>query len=126
MALPSQGGFSSSRGGSYRRRRKGKGFTWFVVLLVAVGATWLLWPTSSDVGASNHLAESGDVVTDETVLATPPAYEYPPTPTPILRPQGGEPVQGQVLESHGGATRPEQQESKGVRRLITSMCTQYE
>lgn len=83
MALPSQGGFSSSRGGSYRRRRKGKGFTWFVVLLVAVGATWLLWPTSSDDGASNHLAESIDIVTDETVLATPPAYEYPPTPTPI-------------------------------------------
>jgi len=77
MALPSQGGFSSVRGGgSYRRRRRRKSASWLIVGVIAIGgATWLLWPSSGEELVSPQAMVE---VTNKTeTVAMPPAAEIP-------------------------------------------------
>ena len=45
MALPSQGG--NSNRGMYRRHSARKGITWFIVIGIAAGGTWALWPSNT-------------------------------------------------------------------------------
>jgi len=58
MALPSQGG--NSNRGMYRRHRARRSVTWFIVIGIAVGGTWVLWP-------SNNSSDSSD---ESTLLST--------------------------------------------------------
>jgi lipoprotein-anchoring transpeptidase ErfK/SrfK len=80
MALPSQGGFTSSRGGSYRRRRKGKRFSWLIAIVIALGASWLFWPSGNDTEPNTEPRAS----TNTEVIATPPVYSR--TVPPIEKP----------------------------------------
>lgn len=90
MALPSQGGFSSTRRGSmYRRKRGRRTFSWLVVLVAGAGITWMLWPTGSDgVDIKKvELAETtSDTPTKEVPVAMPPVVEKVVTPTPVTKP----------------------------------------
>ncbi len=95
MALPSQGGFSSVRRGSmYRRKRGRRGLSWFIVIIAAVGITWMLWPnrTVEDlIEVTKAPAEIPVIEPDETpvVIATPPVIvqktQPKSEPKPILK-----------------------------------------
>ncbi len=95
MALPSQGGFSSVRRGSmYRRKRGRRGLSWFIVIIAAVGITWMLWPnrTVEDlIEVTEAPAEIPVIEPDETpvVIATPPVIvqktQPKSEPKPILK-----------------------------------------
>jgi LysM repeat protein len=70
MALPSQGGFSSLRGGGmYRRRRRRTGVTWLFVGVVIVGLTWMFWPDSEALELPEPMIEISSVTEP---IATPP------------------------------------------------------
>lgn len=70
MALPSQGGFSSSRGGGmYRRRRKQSGMTWFVAAVVVIGLTWMFWPDGETLDVPEPIIE---ITSTTESIATPP------------------------------------------------------
>ena len=63
MALPSQGGFSSTRRGSmYRRKRGRRTFSWFIVFVAGAGITWMLWPTGARDDALEEVAETTPVI----------------------------------------------------------------
>ena len=70
MALPSQGGFSSLRGGGmYRRRRRRAGVTWLFVGVVVVGLTWMFWPDSEALELPEPMIE---ISTLAEPIASPP------------------------------------------------------
>ncbi len=70
MALPSQGGFSSLRGGGmYRRRRRRRSITWIFALVVVGGFTWIVWP---DGELTDSVEPSAELIVEPPVIATPP------------------------------------------------------
>ena len=85
MALPSQGGFSSTRSGSYRRRRKRGSKLWLGLLVIAVVAGWIMWPSGKQVEGIEATIEVA--TQEETTIpnATPPVYQNQPT-VPTKRP----------------------------------------
>ncbi|MBC8200482.1 MAG: L,D-transpeptidase family protein [Planctomycetes bacterium] len=89
MALPSQGGFSSVRRGSmYRRRRGRRGLSWLIVLVAALGITWMLWPESTTKEASDVAKVTIQTPKVETAkpmpIATPPVITQ--APEPVIEP----------------------------------------
>ena len=78
MALPSQGGFSSFRGGGmYRRRRKRKGVTILFMLVVASGVAWLVWPDKDVTDLPLPIVEVTLDSEPVEIVATPPVIEEP-------------------------------------------------
>ena len=80
MALPSQGGFSSFRGGGmYRRRRKRKSVTILFMVAVASGVAWLVWPDKDATELPLPIVDAAGEITDNSepveVVATPPIIE---------------------------------------------------
>ncbi len=74
MALPSQGGFSSVRGGgSYRRRRRRKSASWLIVGVIAVGCVWLFWPNGGEELLSPQAMV--EVTNKPATVALPPVVE---------------------------------------------------
>ena len=100
MALPSQGGFSSTRRGSmYRRKRGRRTFSWFIVFVAGAGIIWMLWPIGAPDDALEEVAETTPVIEVKSI-AMPPAIidnnEKPvvakaapvtPAPEPIVTPR---------------------------------------
>ncbi len=83
MALPSQGGFSSLRGGGmYRRRRRRNGVTWVFVGIVVIGLTWMFWPEGETLNLPEPMIEIS-TVTDP--IATPPMV--PPVGEETVKPR---------------------------------------
>ena len=86
MALPSQGGFSSTRRGSmYRRKRGRRSFSWFIVIVAGACITWMLWPSGSEdivleevaVAEATPMATTKPIV-EKRIIAMPPAiFEKP-------------------------------------------------
>jgi hypothetical protein len=79
MALPSQGGFSSTRRGSmYRRKRGRRTFSWFIVLVAGTGITWMLWPSGSDgidIEEVEVAQTNSDMPKEVQTVAMPPIVE---------------------------------------------------
>jgi len=79
MALPSQGGFSSYRGGGmYRRRRRRKSVTWLFVVTMAGCVTWFVWPDNETVDTPQPIVEISSIIEPVEVIATPPIVENLP------------------------------------------------
>ena len=85
MALPSQGGFSSFRGGGmYRRRRKRKGVTILFMLVVASGVAWLVWPDKDVTDLPLPIVEATLDSEPVEVVATPPVATPPVITPPVI------------------------------------------
>ena len=77
MVLPSQGGYSSVRGGNmYRRRRKRSAVSWLLLIGAGAFVTYLVWP---DGETSN--SETVTIVTNDLEEMSMPVAELPDHPT---------------------------------------------
>ena len=77
MVLPSQGGYSSVRGGNmYRRRRKRSAISWLLLIGAGGFVTYLVWP---DGETSN--SETGTIVANDFEEISMPVAELPDPPT---------------------------------------------
>ncbi len=77
MVLPSQGGYSSVRGGNmYRRRRKRSAISWLLLIGAGAFVTYLVWP---DGETSN--SETGTIVANDFQEISMPVAELPDPPT---------------------------------------------
>ena len=78
MALPSQGGYSSVRGGNmYRRRRKRSAYSWLLMIGAGVFVTYLVWP-------DGETSENETIVTNDFEEISMPVVELPTAPTKVV------------------------------------------
>ena len=87
MALPSQGGFSSSRGGGmYRRRRRYGGKTWIIAAVVVIGLTWLFWPEGETLDVPEPIIEISAIAEPIATppIVTPQVIEEPVKPREVV------------------------------------------
>ena len=79
MVLPSQGGYSSVRGGNmYRRRRKRSALSWLLVIGAGAFVTYLVWPEGE---SSERNTES--LATNDFEEISMPVVELPSPPTKV-------------------------------------------
>ena len=80
MVLPSQGGYSSVRGGNmYRRRRKRSAFSWLLVIGAGAFVTYLVWPD----GESSE-SDTETIATNDFEEISLPVVELPKTPIKVV------------------------------------------
>jgi lipoprotein-anchoring transpeptidase ErfK/SrfK len=76
----------------YRRHKRRKSTSWFIVIIAAAGITWLLWPNNETVGSSE---ERPIVITSvpEVIATPPPIVNEKPKPVLPVKPVIKEPVE---------------------------------